>query len=110
MPPLPADRRDPSAWQGIVSSIGKASGLSLGPSSARPPGPIAGFEAARPFGLDSFLHEDNVTVKVLDGEVHSFLGVDLQARVIEIVVQWLPKWGTSGEANDTAAPRGSVRL
>jgi hypothetical protein len=87
VPPLPADRRDPSAWQGIVSSIRKASGLSLGPRSARAAGRIAEFEAARPFGLDSFLDEDNVTVKILDGEVHSFLGVDLQARVIEIVVQ-----------------------
>ena len=37
VPPLPADRRDPSAWQGIVSSIRKASGLSLGPRSARRP-------------------------------------------------------------------------
>lgn len=41
VPPLPADRRDPSAWQGIVSSIRKASGLSLGPRSARAPGRIA---------------------------------------------------------------------
>ncbi len=110
VPPLPADRRDPSACQGIDSSIRKASGLSRGPRNARAPGRIAGFEAARPFGLDSFLHEDNVRVKILDGEVESFLGVYLQARVIEIVVQWLRKWGTSGGANHTAAPRGSGSL
>jgi hypothetical protein len=104
VPPLPADPRDPSAWKGIDSSIRKASGL--WDRGGRAPGRIAEFEAARPFGLDSFLHEDHVTVKIFDGEVHSFLGVDLQARVIEIVVQWLRKWGTSGGGNDTAAPRG----
>jgi hypothetical protein len=45
-------------------------------------------------------------VKILDGEVHSLLGVHVQARVIEIVVQWLRKWGASGGGNDTVAPRG----
>lgn len=50
----------------------------------------AEFQVARPLGLDPLLAAPTIDVEMLDGALHSFLDVDLQPRVIDRVVRWLP--------------------
>ncbi len=62
VPPLPADRRVPLAWQGIVSGIRKASGVSLGPRSARALGRIAELVPAAGEAIRCYTHLPGVAL------------------------------------------------